>query len=100
MLLFGGSAPAERKVRSRSYVRILWKMFSRAMHDDLRITLSAQVFTLPLLLFVFGRISLVSPLANVLIGWLIAPLTVLGFAAIVAGFVWLPLGQGVAGVCW
>jgi len=100
ILLFGGSAPKERKARSRSYVRILWKMFSRAMHDDLRITLSAQVFTLPLLLFVFGRISLVSPLANVLIGWLIAPLTVLGFAAILAGFVWLPLGQGVAWICW
>jgi competence protein ComEC len=48
------------------------------MQKELATTLSAQVFTLPLILFTFGRISLISPLTNLLIGWTIPIITVLG----------------------
>ncbi len=48
------------------------------VQKELATTLSAQVFTLPLILFTFGRISLVSPLTNLLIGWTIPIITVLG----------------------
>lgn len=68
--------------------------------SDLRLTLAAQVFTIPLILFYFHRISLISPVSNVLIGWMIAPLTVLGWATAFLGFIWLPLGQVVAWVDW
>lgn len=74
----------------------LWSL----IEDDLRITLAAQVFTIPILLFHFHRISLVSPFSNVLIGWVIAPVTVLGLVTIIAGWVWLPLGQVFAWITW
>lgn len=68
--------------------------------NDLRLTLAAQVFTIPLILFHFHRISLISPVSNVLIGWLIAPLTMLGWVTVFLGFVWLPLGQILSWIDW
>lgn len=70
------------------------------IQDDLRVTLAAQVFTIPIIMFQFQRISLVSPLTNILIGWLIAPITIMGFVMVVLGLVWLPLGQIFAWVLW
>jgi competence protein ComEC len=75
-------------------------LFFSFIYDDLRITLAAQVFTIPLLLFQFHRISLVAPLTNILMGWLIAPITVIGFAQVIGGLVWLPLGQAIGWVSW
>lgn len=68
--------------------------------DDLRITLAAQVFTIPLILFTFHRISLVSPLTNILIGFIIPPLTALGLFVAILGWIFLPLGQVAAWICW
>lgn len=68
--------------------------------NELTTTLSAQVFTIPLILFTFGRISLISPLTNILIGWTIQIITVLGLLLCVAGWIWLPLGQFVAWFTW
>ncbi len=68
--------------------------------DDLRLTLAAQSLTVPLILFHFHRISLVSPLANLAIGWVIGPLTGLGWVTVVAGWAWLPLGQTFALIDW
>jgi competence protein ComEC len=68
--------------------------------DDLRVTLAAQVFTIPLILFTFRRISLVSPLTNILIGWVIAPVTALGMALAILGWIWLPLGYVFGWVSW
>ncbi|MCX6794174.1 MAG: ComEC/Rec2 family competence protein [Candidatus Gottesmanbacteria bacterium] len=68
--------------------------------DDLRVTLSAQVFTIPLILFTFHRISLVSPLTNILIGWTIAPVTAIGMVTAIAGWIFLPLGYILGWVNW
>lgn len=46
------------------------------VRTTLSATLSAQVFTLPILIYNFGRISLVSPVANILIVPILAPLTI------------------------
>lgn len=70
------------------------------IQDALQTTLSAQVFTIPLILFTFRRISLVSPLTNVLIGWVIAPVTAIGMALAVLGWIWLPLGYVFGWVSW
>jgi len=67
---------------------------------DLSTTLSAQVFTTPLLFFTFGRLSLISPLTNVLIVWTLPTLTVIGLLLVVCGVLFQPLGQVVAWVCW
>lgn len=68
--------------------------------DDLRLTLAAQSLTVPLILFHFHRISLISPFANLAIGWVIGPLTGLGWVTVVAGWAWLPLGQAFALIDW
>ena len=49
------------------------------LRTTLSATLSAQVFTLPILIYNFGYIPLISPLANILIVPILAPLTILIF---------------------
>jgi competence protein ComEC len=67
---------------------------------SLSATLAAQSFTLPILIFNFDRLSLIGPLANVLIVPLIPFVTVLGFIAAVLGMVFLPLGQLASWFVW
>jgi len=58
----------------------------------LGMTFSAQVFTLPMLIFNFGYLSLVSPITNVLIVPLLPYLMVSGFVFLLGGIIWQPLG--------
>lgn len=74
--------------------------FWQPVESNLRLTLSAQVFTIPLIFAHFHRISLISPLANLLIGFTIAPLTIIGFMVAIGGMIWLPLGQVMAWAAW
>jgi competence protein ComEC len=67
---------------------------------DLRVTLSAQVFTIPIIMFAFERISLVSPLTNMLVGWLVAPIMIGGFVVVLTGFIYLPLAHVIGWVVW
>jgi len=60
--------------------------------EEFRISLAAQVFTVPLIFWYFRQISFVSPLANVLVAWLIAPIMILGMFTIVIGLVSWHLG--------
>jgi competence protein ComEC len=63
-------------------------------------TLSAQIAVMPLLLINFGQLSLIAPLANLLILFFI-PITMLfGFLAGLAGIFWLALGQILAWPAW
>lgn len=72
----------------------LVKTIKTEVGDSLRLTLSAQAFTLPIILIYFKQISLIAPVANVLIFWAITPIMVLGFIFALVGFL-LP---GVAGI--
>ncbi len=66
------------------------------LDDALLVTLAAQVTTTPLLVGTFGRLSLVSLVANVLI-LPVQPLVMLGAgASTLVGMVWLPAGQMLA----
>jgi ComEC/Rec2-related protein len=78
----------------------LFRFLYNLVADDLRVSLAAQLFTVPIILFQFHRISLISPLSNILIGWLMAPIMVLGFATVAAGFLFWPLGQLLAWFTW
>lgn len=92
IILFGRkSAPA-----SKNSVPLLKSLFE----DDLWVTLSAQVFTIPLIFFTFHRISLISPLTNILIGWTIAPVTAIGMVTAILGWTFLPLGYVLGWVNW
>ena len=65
-------------------------------------TLAAQIAVAPVLVLVFGEISLVAPLANVLAFAAVAPATILGLAAALVGLL-VPAGGsllgGLAGPC-
>lgn len=77
-------------------IRFLWSF----VEDDLRVTLAAQVFTIPIIFLNFHRISIISPIPNVLIGPVIGPLTILGWVTGFAGIIWYPLGLISGWISW
>ena len=60
--------------------------------DILAMTLAAQVFTFPILIYNFGYISLISLITNILIAPLLPFIMVLGFISGLVGMVWQTLG--------
>lgn len=67
IILFGQS-------KSNNYIR-----------KNIRLTMAAQVFTTPTIFFYFKQISLISPLANLLVAETIPPLMVFGFLTAILG---------------
>ncbi len=68
--------------------------------DILAMTFAAQIGTLPILVHNFGRISLVSPLVNVLIVPLLPYILGGGFIFGFAGMIWSILGQILSWPSW
>lgn len=64
----------------------------RWLGESLGVSLAAQAATLPLVLLHFGRLSLVSPLANLVVAPIVAPAMLVGSLCLVAGLV---VGAGV-----
>lgn len=63
-------------------------------------TLAAQVFTLPILVYNFGRIPIISPIANILILPTIPFITILGFIFSFLGIFWQSLAQILSWPAW
>jgi len=63
------------------------------LSESLVSTLSAIIATLPLILFQFGYFSLIAPLANLLILWIIPFLMALSFISIILSYIFYPLGS-------
>ncbi|KAF0107574.1 MAG: competence protein ComEC [Anaerolineaceae bacterium] len=63
-------------------------------------TLAAQLTTLPIMAWHFGRISLVSLIANPFILPAQPPVMILGGLAVLVSFLYLPLGQIFAWIAW
>lgn len=59
---------------------------------DLSSTLAAQVFVWPLISFLFGSVSLISPIVNVLVLWTIPVATMLGFVFFFFAILFSPAG--------
>ena len=72
-----------------------YNAFIRFLSAVLSSTLAAQVFTLPLCAWYFGTISLIAPLANVLVLWAVSPAFLGGLLAGVLGCA-LPAAGSVA----
>ena len=56
-------------------------------------TMSAIILTFPLVLYQFGRFSIVAPIVNVLVLWLIPFIMFFGFISVLSGFLFFPVGQ-------
>ncbi|PIP63495.1 hypothetical protein CO165_01700 [Candidatus Roizmanbacteria bacterium CG_4_9_14_3_um_filter_33_18] len=67
---------------------------------NLRLTLAAQVFTVPIIFFYFKQISLISPLANLLVAETIPPLMVFGFLTAFLGKINYFLGFFPSLICY
>jgi len=68
--------------------------------DILTMTLAAQLGVLPLLILHFGQLSLISPLANLLIVPLLPVIMILGIFLCFIGLIWIPLAKIVALLNW
>ncbi len=60
--------------------------------EDLATTVSAQIFTLPILLINFGSYSIVSVLVNALVLWTVPIIMIIGGISAVLGLIYDPLG--------
>ncbi|MEK7519507.1 MAG: ComEC/Rec2 family competence protein [Patescibacteria group bacterium] len=65
---------------------------NRILQEILAMTLSAQIFTLPILIYNFGYISQISPLTNILVVPLLPLLMILGLISAISGIIWKFLG--------
>ncbi len=70
------------------------------LSTGLIVTLAAQILTLPLIVFYFGRLSVVGLLANLLILPAQPPIMVGGMFTLIVGLIWELLGQIAAVVPW
>jgi len=70
------------------------------MTEVLTATLSAIIATTPLILFQFGRLSIVALPVNLLVLWTIPFLMLGGFLAVIFSFIFFPLGQVIAWITW
>ena len=74
--------------------------FLRAIKANIKISLSAQLLTIPLIFFYFHEIALLSPISNVLVTPFIGPLMMLGILAVLLGSIWWALGVIPAFICY
>lgn len=68
--------------------------------DNLQTTLAAQVFTLPVMLITFKQLSLIAPVTNVLVLWIVQPIMILGFILSLLSLVFWPLAYPLAWIIW
>lgn len=68
--------------------------------EDLATTLAAQITVSPILWFTFGQFSLISPLVNVLILWIVPFIMAGGGIIAFLGVLWEPLGQTASWFVW
>ena len=78
----------------------LWKNFTGSIKENFKITLAAQIFTMPIILIHFQRISIIAPVVNLLVVWAVQPIMVLGFITGILGLIWQPLGIIPAWMSW
>ena len=80
---FAGMLGARAAARAASVHRL-----PESVRANLAVSVAATLGTAPVSLVVFGRTSLISPLANLLVVPTLAAVTGLGMASVLLGFVW------------
>lgn len=70
------------------------------IREGLMMTLAAQVFAMPWVVAQFGLLSIISPIANILVAPLIPLAMLFGFLSSVLSYMFFPLGQVIGYVAW
>jgi competence protein ComEC len=68
--------------------------------EALTATLAAQILALPIIVYHFGNLSLIAPVANIMLVPVVPYAMLLGSLALAAGLIWLPIGQIAAVIVW
>ena len=76
------------------------KQIVGVLGDAVLVTLAAQITTLPILVVTFRQVSILTLIVNALVLPAQTGVMVFGGLALLAGMVWLPLGQIVGGLAW
>lgn len=71
--------------KSKSQFKVIFKKVFVFLLDIVSITLSAQVLVLPILIYNFGKVSLISPMTNLLVLPIVPFLMVFGFISGILG---------------
>jgi competence protein ComEC len=95
--LFAFSAPLDAWLAARR--PFCWPA-TAPIRATLSATLAAQVLTLPLIIYHFGNLSIVAPLANVLLVPALPFAMAAGALSLLGALLWLPLGQLLAPLAW
>ena len=72
----------------------------QGLSDIVLTTIAAQLATLPLLAYHLGQVSVIAPLANLLVLPIQPAIMVGGAATMIAGGLWLPVGRLAAWAVW
>jgi competence protein ComEC len=68
--------------------------------ESLVSTLAAIVATLPLILYQFGRLSIVAPFVNILILWILPWIMFVGFFAVVVSYLFVPVAHVISWIAF
>ena len=80
------------------YAKKLPKAFG--VREAIQMTLSAQIMALPIIIFNFERLSIIAPLANLLVIFAIPPAMLFGFIAVILSFIFTPLSLICGYITW
>lgn len=96
IILFGQKhANSQTENKTHLFIRL-----TAFVKEELRITMAAQLFTVPIILYHFHQISIISPVSNMLVSFIIPPLMVFGFIMILLGSIHSYLGLFFSYVCY
>ncbi len=93
--LFAWGKPVEQQLR-----RLLRPRWIDWMVEPLTATLAAQIWALPIILYHFGNLSLIAPLANVLMVPAVPLAMGAGAALVSLGLIWRPLALLALPLAW
>lgn len=79
---------------------LAWAPETFAIRDSLQTTLAAQIAAVPWIMFLFGRLSLIAPLSNILVAPLIPLAMLTGFLSVLLSTVFFNAGLLLAYVAW
>lgn len=85
-----------------SFLAVLWIIYTQKFFEKIffflpsfleiktafTLTLSALVFTLPIMIFSFGQVSILAPIANIAVTWTIPLAMLFGFISVLVHFVY------------
>ncbi|MSR87020.1 ComEC family competence protein [Candidatus Peribacteria bacterium] len=79
---------------------LTWLPETLGIRESLCLTLAAQMLASAWIFFLFGELSLIAPISNLLAPPLVPAASLLGFLSMAFSAVWMPLGRFTAALAW